>query len=51
MEKDNGTLEMPWIENVSKQLRDKVTNVKIFNIRNETLRKKLRKGNIGLHLE
>ena len=47
--------EMSWIESVSKQLRDKITNVKEYNITEETLEKekieKERKGKIGLHLE
>ena len=38
-EKDDRTPEMPWMESVSKQLRDKITNVKEFNIAEETLEK------------
>ena len=30
--KDDRTPEMPWMESVSKQLRDKITSVKEFNI-------------------
>ena len=31
-EKDDRTPEMSWIESVSEQLRDKITNVKELNI-------------------
>ena len=34
---------MPWIESVSKQLRDKITNVKEYNITEETLEKETKK--------
>ena len=36
-EKDDKTPEMSWMESVSKQLIDKITNVKEFNITKETL--------------
>ena len=39
-EKDDRTPEMPWMESVSNQLRDKITSVKEFNITVETLQKK-----------
>ena len=42
-EKDDRTPEMPWMESVSKQLRDKITSVKEFNITVETLLKKTKK--------
>ena len=38
-EKDDRTPEMPWMKSVSRQLRDKITNVKEFNITKETLEK------------
>ena len=50
-EKDDRTPEMPWMESVSKQLRDKITSVKEFNITVETLGKETKKGKIGQHLE
>ena len=31
-EKDDRAPEIPWMESVSKQLRDKITSVKEFNI-------------------
>ena len=37
--KDDRTPEMPWMESASRQLRDKITNVKEFNITEETLEK------------
>ena len=49
--KDDRTPEMPWMESVSKQLRDKITSVKEFNITVETLGKETKKGKIGQHLE
>ena len=33
--KDDRTSEMPWMESVSEQLREKITNVKEFNITEE----------------
>ena len=36
---DDRTLEMPWRESVSQQLRDKITSVKEFNMTVETLQK------------
>ena len=50
-EKDDRTREMPWTESVSKQLKDKITNVKEFNITEETLVKETKKRKNGLHLE
>ena len=50
-EKDDRTSEMPWTESVSKQLKDKITNVKEFNITEETLVKETKKRKNGLHLE
>ena len=50
-EKDDRTPEMPWMESVSKQLKDKITNVKNSTSQKKPLKKKLRKGKIGLHLE
>ena len=35
-EEDDRTPEIPWMESVRKQLRDKITNVKEFNIIEET---------------
>ena len=42
-EKDDRTLEMPWMGSVSEQLRDKITNVKEFIITEETLEKETKK--------
>ena len=42
---------MPWNKSVSKELRGTITNVKEFNITDETLEIKLRKGKIRQHLE
>ena len=42
-EKYDRTLEMPWMESLSKQLRDKITSVKEFNITVETLGKETKK--------
>ena len=50
-EKDDRTPEMPWMESVSKQLRDKITSVKEFNITVENHGKETKKGKIGQHLE
>ena len=33
--KDDRTSEMPWMESVSEQLREKITNVKQFNTTEE----------------
>ena len=38
-EKDDKTTEMPWMESVSEKLRQKITNIKEFNITKETLEK------------
>ena len=38
-EKDDKTTEMPWMESVNEELRQKITNVKKFNITKETLEK------------
>ena len=43
MGKDHRTSEMAWMESVSLQLRDKITNVKEFNITEETLEKETKK--------
>ena len=50
MEKDDRTLEMPWMEKLSEQLRKQIANVKEFNIIEENLDKET-KGKIGLHQE
>ena len=50
MEKDDRTLEMPWMEKLSEQLRKQIANVKEFNIIEENLEKET-KGKIGLHQE
>ena len=50
MEKDDRTLEMPWMEKLSEQLRKQIANVKKFNILEENLEKET-KGKIGLHQE
>ena len=42
-EKDDRTPEMLWRESVSEQLRDKITNVKEFNITEESLEKETKK--------
>ena len=42
-EKDDRTPEMLWMKSVSRQLRDKITNVKEFNITEETLEKETKK--------
>ena len=42
-EKYDRTLEMPWKESVSKELRGTITNVKVFSITDETLEKKTKK--------
>ena len=42
-EKDDRTPEFTWIENVSEQLTDTITNVKKFNITEETLEKEAKK--------
>ena len=42
-EKDDRTPEMLWMESVSKQLKDKITDVKEFNITEETLGKETKK--------
>ena len=42
-EKDNRTPEIPWMESVSKQLRDNITSVRKFNITVETLEKETKK--------
>lgn len=49
--KQDRALEMPWNESLSKELRGTITNVKEFNITEETLEIKLRKGKIRQHLE
>ena len=42
-EKDDRTPEMSWLESVSKQLKDKITNGKELNITEETLGKETKK--------
>ena len=42
-EKDDQTPEMPWMESVSKQIREKITRVKKFNITVGTLEKETKK--------
>ena len=42
-EKDDRAPEIPWMESVSKQLRDKITSVKEFNITVETLKTETKK--------
>ena len=39
------------MEKVSKQLREQITNLKKFNITEETLEKETKTRKIGLHLE
>ena len=43
-EKDDQTPEMPWMESVSKQIREKITSVKKFNITAGTLEKETKKN-------
>ena len=42
-EKDDTTTEMPWMESVSEQLRDKITNVKEFSTTEDTFEKETKK--------
>ena len=42
-EKDDRTPEMPWMESVSRQLRDKIASVDEFNITVKTLEKETKK--------
>ena len=42
-EKDYTTTEMPWMESVSEQLRDKITNVKEFSTTEDTFEKETEK--------
>ena len=42
-EKDYRTPGIQWMESVSERLRDKITNVKKFNITEETLKKEIKK--------
>ena len=42
-EKDDQTPEMPWMKSVSKQIREKITSVKKFNITVGTLEKETKK--------
>ena len=44
-QKDDRTPEMPWMENVREQLKDRITNIKEFNITEETLGKQTKKRN------
>ena len=44
-QKDDRTPEMPWMENVREQLKDRITNIKEFNITEETLEKQTKKRN------
>ena len=44
-QKDDRTPEMPWMENVREQLKDRITNIKEFNITEETLEKQIKKRN------
>ena len=42
-EKDDTTTEMPWMESVSEQLRDTITNVKEFSNTEDTFEKETKK--------
>ena len=42
-EEDDRTHELLWMESVSKKLRDKITNVKEFDIKEKTLEKETKK--------
>ena len=42
-EKDDRTPEMPWMESMSEQLREQITNVKEFSTTEETLEKETKK--------
>ena len=42
-EKDDRTPEMPWMESVSKQLKDKITNVKNSTSQKKPLKKEIKK--------